>query len=334
VTTARAPKFKASPEQLDIDRNSQPEALLLADARTFSLSLDTDSYASWREDPSTLVSKLYDIKADQEAFRVEHKSIHFSQMAASSFNYSSIIYARSAEQIRKEPCDHLYIMSTTSGGQDLAYGDLAVSARRDSATLMDLGRPHLNAALATRGRGLMLARTAFDAARLDRLYGTVAQGARRQILDDYIGWLLGALPRAPLTAMARTEEAVAAVALACFDPASPIEEPAREVIGGLALARARQFIDQHAGESLEINAVASAACVSRATLYRLFQPFGGVSEYIWRARLELARRRLSDPSIRGNIGAIAGDAGFESGAHFSRRFVQAYGFSPRNLRPF
>jgi transcriptional regulator GlxA family with amidase domain len=36
----------------------------------------------------------------------------------------------------------------------------------------------------------------------------------------------------------------------------------------------------------------------------------------------------------GHIGAIAGDVGFVSGAHFSRRFIEAYGFSPRNLRRF
>jgi AraC-like DNA-binding protein len=243
-------------------------------------------------------------------------------------------YARSARQIRKAPCDHLYVLSTTSGGQDLAYGDLRVSPRRGSATLIDLGRPHINAAQESSGRGLMITRPVFDAARLDDLHGAVVQGARQRVLDDYIAWLLGALPRAPLTAVARTEEAVAAVVLACFDPASPIEDPAREVLGGLALARARRFIDDHAAEPLEIGAVAAAACVSRATLYRLFQPFGGVSTYIWRARLELARRRLSDPSLRETIGAIAGDVGFESGAHFSRRFLEAYGFSPRNLRPF
>jgi AraC-like DNA-binding protein len=243
-------------------------------------------------------------------------------------------YARSAERIRKSPCDHLFIQSTASGGLDLSCGDLAVSARGGSATLVDIGRPHINAALESSGRGLMIARHFFDAARLDSLHGAVAQGARQRVLDDYIAWLLGALPRAPLTAMARTEEAVAAVVLACFDPASPIQEPAREVLGGLALARARRFIDLHAAEPLEIGAVAAAACVSRATLYRLFQPFGGVAAYVWRARLELARQRLSDPSIPGKIGAIAGEVGFESGAHFSRRFVEAYGFSPRNLRPF
>jgi AraC-like DNA-binding protein len=313
---------------------SPPKPWPQTQVQRHSASVDTESYARWREDSATLVCLLYEIDADEQTFYAAHRSVHFSRIAASSFDYSAMTYARSAKQIRKAPCDHLYIMSTASGGQNLAYADVTVSTRRGCATLVDLGRPHLNAALESRGRGLLIARDVFDAARFDGLHGAVVEGARQRVLHDYIAWLLGALPRAPLTAMARTEEAVAAVALACFDPASPIQEPAREVLGGLALARARRFIDDHAAVPLDIGAVAAAACVSRATLYRLFQPFGGVAEYVWRARLELARQRLSEPSIAGTIGAIAGDVGFESGAHFSRRFVEAYGFSPRNLRPF
>ena len=80
--------------------------------------------------------------------------------------------------------------------------------------------------------------------------------------------------------------------------------------------------------------MAAAAGVSRATLYRLFQPFGGVADYSgargWSSRVNACPIRRSP----GNIGAIAGDVGFVSGAHFSRRFFEAYGFSPRNLRPF
>lgn len=243
-------------------------------------------------------------------------------------------YERSARQLRKAPCDHLFIQSTTVGGQDLSFGDLTVSARSGYAALIDIGRPLVNTTLETSGRALMIGRAAFDAARLDGLRGAVVQGARQRVLHDYIAWLLGSLPRAPLTATARTQEAVAAVVLACFDPASPIQEPAAEVLGGLALARARQFIDRHAAQPIEIEAVAAAACVSRATLYRIFRPFGGVSEYIWHARLELARKYLSDPTNFRKIGAIAADVGFECNAHFSRRFSEAYGFSPRNLRPF
>lgn len=303
--------------------------------KTYSASSDAESYARWREDRAILVGQLFDIDTtNPQTFHASHRSVEHPQIGAASFHYSAMTYARSAERIRKSPCDHLFIQSSASGGQDLTFSDLRVSARRGCAALIDVGRPHTNASLDTRGRSLMVRRSAFDAARLDRLQGAVVEGVRQRVLNDYIGWLLGALPRAPLTALARTEAAAAAVVLACFDPASPIQEPAREVLGGLAMARARRFIDRHAAEPIEIGAIAAAACVSRATLYRLFQPFGGVSEYVWRARLELARQRLSDPSVRGNLGDIAGDVGFGSSAHFSRRFVDAYGFSPRNLRPF
>ena len=149
-----------------------------------------------------------------------------------------------------------------------------------------------------------------------------------------MAWLVGSMPEMPLNAVARTETAVTAVVLACFNPASPICGLASEVMGDLAIARACRFIDANSTGALDGAVVAKAAGVSRATLYRLFKPHGGVMEYVWRARLERARQALADPAVVGSIGTIAADAGFESGAHFSRRFTMFYGFSPRNLRPF
>lgn len=302
--------------------------------KKYSQSINAQSYARWRDDDSNLIGQLFDIDGDPQTFHAEHKAVFLPGLAVGSFDYSSMTYDRTAQRIRKEPCDLLFIQSIASGGLDLDCGDQTVSARRGRAIFMDVGRPHTNASLATSGRCLMIGRDGFAGARLDALQGAVAQGARQRVLDDYIAWLLGALRRAPLTAMARTEEAAAAVVMACFDPASPIQEPARDALGAIALARARRYIEAHAAEPLDVSAVAAAACVSRATLYRLFKPFGGVAEYLWRARLELARQRLSDPTLRGSIGAIAAEVGFTSDAHFSRRFSEAYGFSPRNLRPF
>lgn len=311
-----------------------PERMLRTRRWKFSGSNDAEAFSRWREEGAPLLSQVYDIDFRGRDFHAAQTLVHLPRALATSFDYSGMTYARSAQRVRAEPCDHICIQSIATGGQDLAYADVTVSARGGRATFIDLARPHINASLETHGRALMIARPVFGAARLDGLHGTVAMGARQRLLDDYIGWLLGALPRAPLTAMARTEEAAAAVVLACFDPASPLQPSARDVLGQVALARARRFIDAHALEPLDIAAVAAAACVSRATLYRLFKRDGGVAEYLWRARLELARKRLSDPSVRGTIGVIAADAGFASNAHFSRRFSKVYGFSPRNLRPF
>jgi len=96
------------------------------------------------------------------------------------------------------------------------------------------------------------------------------------------------------------------------------------------LARARAFIDAHL-KSRELNPemIAGTVGVSRARLYRLFEPYGGISLYIRRRRLgrlyaDLQRLEYSDvPTAR-----LALSWGFGSASAFEKAFTQTYGITP------
>jgi AraC-like DNA-binding protein len=93
------------------------------------------------------------------------------------------------------------------------------------------------------------------------------------------------------------------------------------------------YIEQNlASPVLTPQAVAKAAHVSRSTLYRLFNGHGGVSRYIWQARLNQAWTALSSRDDTRTIGAIAFDLGFLSEAHFCHAFRHAFGIPPGSLR--
>jgi len=82
------------------------------------------------------------------------------------------------------------------------------------------------------------------------------------------------------------------------------------------------------------HAVAKAAGVSRATLYRAFDADGGVNRYIQDRRLHHARRALrkrTGPSP--TIADIGYQYGFASATHFSRQFRTRFGYSPSEVEP-
>ncbi|KKB82828.1 hypothetical protein VW29_14820 [Devosia limi DSM 17137] len=73
--------------------------------------------------------------------------------------------------------------------------------------------------------------------------------------------------------------------------------------------------------------------VSRATLYELFVPNGGVQAYIRERRLQRCYEILrSNHRPNDTIGTVAFSLGFRSEAHFSRAFKDRFGLSPRTLR--
>jgi AraC-like DNA-binding protein len=114
------------------------------------------------------------------------------------------------------------------------------------------------------------------------------------------------------------------------------EEPSRRDDWDRNLtAVVKSYIDQHlADPDLGAEQIARAMFISARQVYTLWEaearPLG---QWILERRLEAARRELT--SLRGRsqtIAAIANRWGFADSTHFSRRFRQAYGMSPREWR--
>jgi AraC family transcriptional regulator, positive regulator of tynA and feaB len=105
--------------------------------------------------------------------------------------------------------------------------------------------------------------------------------------------------------------------------------------GTLILHRANAHIAAHFGDpELDPPQVAAAAGVSLRHLQELFRQEGrNVAASIWLRRLETAARRLTDPAcLHMQVGEVAYRCGFADHAHFSRRFRDRYGMSPRDYR--
>lgn len=95
-----------------------------------------------------------------------------------------------------------------------------------------------------------------------------------------------------------------------------------------------RYIDNHLQDGeLDVAAICAQFRCSRATLYRLFQPLGGVREHIQRRRLAACFRAISAPAqAHRRIFDIALDYGFVSPSHFSSLFRAHFGMTPRDAR--
>ena len=96
----------------------------------------------------------------------------------------------------------------------------------------------------------------------------------------------------------------------------------------------RRFIDRNlTSPELGPAMIAKKFGLSRASLYRLFEPIGGISGYIRQQRLNRAFQELTATDLcNQRIGQVAYRFGFRNFSAFSRRFRSAYGVSPREAR--
>lgn len=99
----------------------------------------------------------------------------------------------------------------------------------------------------------------------------------------------------------------------------------------LLLAAKSAILKELSDCDLSPERIARELRLSVRTLYSLFEAEGAsLMAWLWEARLDKAKRLLESPaSAAFTIGEIAAQCGFKSQAHFSKRFREAYGMTPR-----
>jgi AraC-like DNA-binding protein len=99
-----------------------------------------------------------------------------------------------------------------------------------------------------------------------------------------------------------------------------------------AVVRARELIDLHYTDPLDLAAMAHAACVSPTHLIRLFKAHLGVTPvaYLWQVRTEQGARMLEETGL--GIAEVAYRCGFAAPYHFDRRFKARFGMTPGAYR--
>jgi len=96
--------------------------------------------------------------------------------------------------------------------------------------------------------------------------------------------------------------------------------------------RAQRFVEENWGEEMNLEDLARKAGVTPNHLIRLFREQLGITpmEYLWQARLDRGAVWLKETGL--SVAEIAYRAGFQSPFHFSRRFKERFGKSPRAFR--
>jgi AraC-like DNA-binding protein len=101
------------------------------------------------------------------------------------------------------------------------------------------------------------------------------------------------------------------------------------------LAVVKGFIDQSlALESLDATLIGRQFCMSRSSVYRLFESEGGLANYIRRCRLMQAFSLLVAPPVQGRrrILDVAVECGFSSDMVFTRAFRKMFSLTPSAVR--
>jgi AraC-like DNA-binding protein len=262
--------------------------------------------------------------------------------AMTAGHYSPMIATRPLRAIRADQFDH-YSVRVNFGQPRHAKVDIdgrRFVAQAGEAVVTDLARPATYHSPGGHVMVLFVARDALDALlpRPMGLHGVVPRGPCAQLLNDHLiglSKLHEALTPDEGRALSMATVGLLAASLAATPAALEQASPA---IDASLRRRMLRYIDAHLDSALlSADALCKAFAVSRTTLYRLFEPLGGVAQEIKTRRLERVHQALLAPqTATRRIAGIAEAFGFADPTYFSRAFRQHFGYTPsqaRSMRP-
>lgn len=239
---------------------------------------------------------------------------------------------RTPQMIAADGRDHYIVQFNIAGSHTGDFDGVAFAAGPGEVGICDLSRPMLLHSTAVKVLTTFLPRAEVEAVAPNiALHGMVLDANRAGLLIEHLTAVTRWFPQLlPQTLPGITRATIELLGACLAMEAGRADFGLRE---SPVLLRARAYVEHNLLEpSLNPARISEALGVSRSTLYRLFEPLGGVTAYIWERRLHLARAALLDPKRGRRISEIAFQCGFSSEAHFSRSFRKAFNIRPSDLR--
>jgi AraC-like DNA-binding protein len=295
----------------------------------------TERFDRWR----AAVGKVYELSAPgydgAGELQVNTSIWNLGSLLLSDNRFGSRFQRRSARSIRSDQVDHYRLLLQTGGSLNIDADGRRETLSAGRLILTDLARPETYATEAGSNIVLFVPRELLDDAlpqSLD-LHGVALTGGCAALLSEHMRALVrnaGLLTASELPALNQATVSLLAASIAASSQALAQARPAMEVT---LLRQACRYVDLHLTDAeLSAEEICRFFKLSRATLYRLFEPYGGVARYIKERRLLRVHALLASATQRQHLGRLADDYGFKTATHFSRAFREQFGYSPGEVR--
>ncbi len=240
---------------------------------------------------------------------------------------------RREKNIRADQFDHYRVLLMRSGHFACDADGVQLRLAPGQWVLTDMALPESSES-ACASTVAYVPREMLEAAlpRATSLHGLAPRNACAALLGEHLRSLqdnLSAATTGELPFLSRATVNLIAASLAASTDNLALARPA---IDSALLRRARRHIEERlTDEDLSAEQLCVALKVSRSTLYRLFEPLGGVAQHVRERRLGRLHEILSRAGERPQIARLAESHGFKSAAHFSKAFRQRFGYSAREV---
>jgi AraC-like DNA-binding protein len=293
-----------------------------------------DAVESWRNNLARSWDMTLPDKEDAARFSARVRMWKMDRTLIGHCDFGPVqTRARRERNIRADQLDHYRLLLVRHGRFDCDADGRQANLSAGRFVITDMMRPEFSVS-ACRTVVMYIPRDQLEQAlpRPIDLHGISPGNACASLLAEHLEALNKSMPHAAPEELPGLAQATVNLVAASLASSEANVEGARPAVECVLLRRGRRFVDQHlADEDLAAPLLCTHLQVSRSTLYRVFEPIGGVSQFIRERRLAKVHEILSRSGERPQIARLAEAHGFKCAAHFSKAFREQYGYSAREV---
>ena len=296
-----------------------------------------EAFQEWSE----TVATIFDLDTALEnidQFRFGFSAWHFGSLVLGLSHSDRITFGRSPMTIGRSPVDHFLVQVYQTGGLVAEAEGETVAVQPGDVWILDLSRTVQIAETSFRSINLAIPRTVLapllkDADALHNLK-LDKESPLGGLLSRYLVDLAGQTHRMTSDEAVSAAESTVHLIAGCAGPSMDAGDFVRHGVASATLSAIRSYIDAElANPTLGAESICRQFGMSRAALYRLVQPLGGVQTHIRRRRLGRCFHEIVTPRPdAARISEVGFRWGFGDESSFSRAFREAFGMSPREAR--
>lgn len=286
-----------------------------------------------------LVSPMFDLTRlhPEQPFEARVASTCLSELYLSRTVAGGSLYERSPQTMARSGTDAIVVLVYLNVGFALELDGQRHAVAPNELVFFDLRQPLRIHAEKVDNISLVLPRQKLEelGVAVRDLHGFVLKsGVSKHLLLSHLHACIEVAPCIPAAdAQAISDATVRLVAACCQGLSRRVLEDGGH--SGLAtLGEVKAFIETRLGDpDLDPGTVLSAFGLSRATLYRMFEPVGGVAAFILERRMHKAFQQMTAlDASKPRIKQLAMALGFVHPSAFSRAFKKQFGLSPQEMR--
>lgn len=246
-------------------------------------------------------------------------------------------FTRTARTIAERGTDQILVVCYTNGPFTMTTPGHTRQVAPGELAFIDLSQEITIEAAAVENISLALSRRKLETMVpfIDDAHGFIREpGPLSRLLLDTMETIMTMGPTIPVVDARAMASATIDLAASCLEPLSRQQVETKSDRSAVSLVAIKSFIEQRLSDAkLKPQTLMDEFGVTRSTLYRLFEPIGGVSAYITQRKLHRAFRLITDTlQPRQRISQLAFDVGFSHPSAFTRAFKDFFGLSPTDVQ--